>query len=237
MSLKIKAVLCRAGIMDNYAWVLTDEQSGKSAVVDASEATPIIDYCTKAEITPEFILTTHHHFDHVGGNLELKAKYDLKIIGPDAEKHLIPGIDIGLKGGDSFALGNSRAEILAAPGHTLGHIMWYFADAGALFTGDVLFNLSVGGLFEGTAAQMRQTLQKINALPGEVMFYPGHEYTLASAANALEHRPSKALEQYLCRARDRLAQGLPAAPVSLAQEKQCNPWLRMAGEDDLSRMF
>ncbi len=237
MSLKIEAVLCRAGTMDNYAWVLTDEQSGKSAVVDASEAAPVIDYCTKAEITPEFILTTHHHFDHVGGNLELKTKYNLKIIGPEAEKQLIPGIDIGLQDGDSFELGNSRAEVLAAPGHTLGHIMWYFADAGALFTGDVLFNLSVGGLFEGTPEQMRQTLLKINELPAEVMFYPGHEYTLASTSNALHHNPGKALEQYICRARNRLAQGLPVAPVSLAEEKQCNPWLHMIGEDNSDRMF
>lgn len=226
MSLTIKPILCRAGVMDNYAYIITDEESNISAIVDASEAAPIIDFCQEHKIHPSYILTTHHHFDHVGGNEELKQLYGLQIAGPEAERLQIPGLDIGLKEGDVFKLGNSKAEIIAAPGHTNGHILYYFAADKALFTGDVLFNLCIGGIFEGTPADMRQSLQKIRALPDDVMFYPGHEYTLYSLNQADFAADDENMKTYRDLAYSRLRAHLPVAPVSLGLEKKCNPYLR-----------
>lgn len=225
MSLKIKPVLCRAGIMDNYAYILQDEQSGTAAVVDASEAAPIMACCEKLNIKPAFVLTTHHHFDHVGGNELLKKTFGLKIVGPAAEADKIPELDIGLSDGETFSLGESEAKIISAPGHTLGHILWYFAQAKALFTGDVLFNLSIGGLFEGTALQMKKSLQKIMALPDTTLFYPGHEYTLYGLQQACALSDHAAIHQYAALAKERLKKGEPVGPISLALEKQCNPYL------------
>ena len=104
-------------------------------------------------VTPAYILNTHHHFDHTEGNLELKERYGAQIVGAAKDAHRIPGIDITVEGGGNFKLGDSKAEIIAVPGHTTGHILWYFPDSKAVFTGDMLFNLCIGGLFEGSPQQ------------------------------------------------------------------------------------
>lgn len=234
MSLTVNPVLCRAGVMDNYAYIITDDSTGICAVVDASEAAPIIDFCERYDLTPSYILTTHHHFDHIGGNEELKAKYGLQIVGPLAEKNLIPLMDIGLQEGDIFKLGKSEAEVIAAPGHTIGHILYYFREDKILFTGDVLFNLCVGGIFEGTPEEMWHSLQKIKALPDDVMFYPGHEYTMHSLAglNADFEDMGSAMKEYYDIAVSRLENNQPVAPISLGLEKKCNPYLRISNLKD-----
>lgn len=237
MSLTINPVLCRAGVMDNYAYILTDNDSGISAIVDASEAAPVIKRCEQLHISPSYIFTTHHHFDHVGGNVVLKEKYKLQIAGPEAERDKIPGMDIGLSDGDVFMLGNSRAEIISVPGHTLGHILWYFPKDKALFTGDVLFNLCIGGLFEGSAEQMFDSLEKIRSLPDSVLFYPGHEYTAQCLQQALRQGENKMMEQYIHTVVSRLEKGLPAAPMSLEMEKACNPYLKITNRETFKSLF
>ena len=137
-------------------------------------------YCKKLkkleekDLTPTHIITTHHHFDHVEGNLIIKEKYGAEIVGAEADRFRIAGMDIMLKDGDVFKLGDSEAHIISADGHTIGHILWYFAKDKILFTGDVLFNLCIGGLFEGTAEQMWNTLEKIKNLKSEIYFRKVH---------------------------------------------------------------
>ena len=179
--LNIYTVLCRAGTMDNYAYILHDKSSNICAVIDPSEAIPIIKKLNELKLQPTYILNTHHHFDHTDGNKELKEKYHAQIVGNIADAHRIPEFDIGVKDGETFMLGNSCAEIIDVSAHTQGHILWYFPQDKALFTGDTLFNLCIGGLFEGSVKQMYEALQKIKSLPDDVDFYPGHEYTLGGA--------------------------------------------------------
>lgn len=235
--LTIEPVLCRAGTMDNYAYVLTDRDTGISAVIDPSEAEPIIKRCKELNIKPQYIFNTHHHYDHTDANLELKEHYGAKVVGAASDSHRIPGLDIGVEDGETFMLGNSPAVIIRVDGHTSGHILWYFTDAKAVFTGDTLFNLCIGGLFEGTPSQMFESLTKIKALPGDVSFYPGHEYTLHGIGFAQYFNPgNQILKQYIERAQDRLEQGLPVAPVTLAVEKQCNPYLQAISPKALEKL-
>ena len=131
-NLKIEPILCRAGSMDNYAWLLIDEESGQSAVVDPSEAAPIINRCQELNVKPDYIFNTHHHYDHTDANLELKQLYSAKIVGGAADYKRIPGLDIALEDGDIFNLGESQAQIIRVDGHTIGHILWYFPEAKAL---------------------------------------------------------------------------------------------------------
>ena len=124
--LSIYPILCRAGIMDNYAYLIVDEASQTSAVIDPSEAAPIIAKCNELNIKPQYILNTHHHFDHTDGNLALKEIYNCQIVGNIKDSHRIPGFDIGVEEGKTFALGASIAEIIDVSAHTQGHILWYF---------------------------------------------------------------------------------------------------------------
>ncbi|MBP5399345.1 MAG: MBL fold metallo-hydrolase [Alphaproteobacteria bacterium] len=231
--LKVTPILCRPREMDNYAYLLTDEKENVSAVLDASEALPVIAECEKQNINPKFLLVTHHHFDHVEGNILLKQKYGAEIVGAKADENRIEGLDIGLEDGDSFFVGSAMAKIIAADGHTLGHILWYFPEEKMLFTGDTLFNLCIGGLFEGTQEQMWQTLQKIKQLPDDVLFYPGHEYTVYGLRNL----QGEAGEKYKEKAIARLQQGRPVAPMTLGEEKQCNHYLKADTFDEFLRLF
>jgi len=232
--LKITPILCRAGQMDNYAYLLQDETSGITAVLDPSETAPIIAECEKQKVVPAYIFNTHHHFDHVEGNMVLKEKYGAKVVGGAADCYRIPGLDIGLDDGDIFKLGDSLATIIAADGHTIGHILWYFEKDKALFTGDTLFNLCIGGLFEGTPQQMWHSLNKIRELPDDVLFYPGHEYTRYGIAECSQ-TPFR--ERYAEKALHRLAQGKPAGPFTLKEEKMCNPYLAAENLDGFCRLL
>lgn len=230
-------ILCREGYMDNYAYIIVDEATGTTGVIDPSDAEPIIAKCETLNLKPQYILNTHHHFDHVEGNLELAQKYGAKIVANSADLHRIKGAEIGLTLGKTFHLGQSSAQILDASAHTIGHIMFYFKEDKILFTGDTLFNLCIGGLFEGTAEQMFAVLAQIKTLPDDVVFYPGHEYTFGGAAAAFQfNRGNNAIKNYLTRARARLAEGLPVAPITLGEEKQCNPYLQAATLEDFKNL-
>ena len=236
--IKIHTVLCREGTMDNYAYILIDEATGISAVLDPSEAAPIIKKCSELAVTPAYILNTHHHFDHTEGNLELKERYGAQIVGAAKDAHRIPGIDITVEDGGNFKLGDSKAEIIAVPGHTTGHILWYFPDSKAVFTGDMLFNLCIGGLFEGSPQQMWKSVLIIKNLPDDTLFYPVHEYTAQGASFAKYNSPANPeLDKYIALAQQKLAAGQPVCPLPLKLEKQCNPYLRARTPEEFLQLF
>ncbi|KAJ6991460.1 hypothetical protein NC653_019596 [Populus alba x Populus x berolinensis] len=193
-SLQIELVPC---LKDNYAYLLRDEDTGTVGVVDPSEATPVIDALSRKNWNLTYILNTHHHHDHTGGNQELKARYGAKVIGSGVDRDRIPGIDIVLNDGDKWMFAAHEVQVMDTPGHTRGHISFYFPGSGAIFTGDTLFSLSCGKLFEGTPEQMHSSLRKIVSLPDDTNIYCGHEYTLSNSKFALSIEPNnEALQSY-----------------------------------------
>lgn len=235
--LKVIPVLCRPDYMDNYAYIIQDKATGISAVIDPSEAAPVIAECDKSGIVPKFILNTHHHFDHVDGNLEIAEKYHAQIACNQADMHRIKGAEIPLIPNEIFKLGDSTAEIIDVSAHTQGHVLYYFKDDKILFTGDTLFNLCIGGLFEGTPEQMFTALQKIKSLPDDVLFYPGHEYTQGGAHFAFSYNQgNEAIQNYLSKAKQRLTLNLPVAPITLGEEKRCNPYLEAATLEEFKNL-
>ena len=236
--LQIHPVLCRAGTMNNYSYILHDDQSAITAVIDPSESEPIITKLQALNLRPHYILNTHHHFDHTDSNLELKELYNAKVVGHIEDSARIPGFDIGVTSGDTFMLGSCAAQIIDVSAHTIGHILYYFPQAKALFTGDTLFNLCIGGIFEGTPSQMFAALERIRNLPDDTLFYPGHEYTMGAAAAAKRYFNNNAdISAYLQQAQTRLHQGLPAGPFTLGEEKKCNPYLAAATLDQFNDLF
>ena len=232
MSLEIYPILCNAGFMDNYAYVLIDSETKVSAVVDAAEEKPIVEFCQKQDIIPSYILTTHHHEDHTNANLALKKRFNAKVVGSKIEENLISGLDIALNDGDLFKLGNSEAAAILASGHTNGHLLWYFSKDKAIFTGDVLFNLCIGGLFEGTPQQMWQSLQKVKSLPNDVRFYPGHEYTKSAFGYLIANQNQLQIKKYLQFLEQCRQNNQPPVGNTLGLEKLCNPYLLLQTEAD-----
>lgn len=212
---------------DNYLYLLHEPDSGATAAVDPALADPVSAALSEQGWRLTHILNTHHHWDHVGANLELKERYGCAIAGAAADRGRIPGIDLGLAEGDFFPLGNERARILETPGHTLGHIAYYFENTAALFCGDTLFVMGCGRLFEGSAEQMWRSLEKLKALPGNTRLYCAHEYTLTNGRFALTVEPRNAALQAAMKEADSLrARGLPTVPSTLEKELAANPFLR-----------
>ena len=158
-------------LTDNYIYLLHDSVSGETAVVDPALAKPVLDLLESKDWQLTYILNTHHHWDHVGGNLELKQKTGCKIIAAYADSERIPGIDRGVFEHDVISLGEHQAIVIETSGHTIGHIVYYFAKDEALFCGDTLFAMGCGRLFEGTAEQMWTSLQKLKVLPPSIRVY------------------------------------------------------------------
>ncbi|XP_012481523.1 probable hydroxyacylglutathione hydrolase 2, chloroplastic [Gossypium raimondii] len=223
-SLQIELVPC---LRDNYAYLLHDVDTGTVGVVDPSIAMPIIDALSRKNWNLTYILNTHHHHDHTGGNAELKARYGAKVIGSGIDKDRIPGIDIVLNDGDKWMFAGHEVHVIETPGHTRGHISFYFPSSAAIFTGDTLFSLSCGKLFEGTPEQMLSSLQRIMSLPDDTNIYCGHEYTLSNSKFALSIEPkNEALQSYAAHVTHLHNKGLPTIPTTLKKEKACNPFLR-----------
>lgn len=224
MTLHIQPVPC---LSDNYAWLVSEPSSGAVAIVDPSEARPVIARLDALGWRLSHILNTHHHPDHVGGNLELKARYGTTVVGPRADRARIPGIDVDVAEGEIYALGGAEAQIFDIPGHTRGHIAFWFVDSKALFCGDTLFLMGCGRLFEGTPAQMWNSLSKFRRLPDDARVYCGHEYTQSNARFALTVDPTN--ETLRARAGEvaRLRKaGTPTVPGTLGEERATNPFLR-----------
>lgn len=219
-------------LTDNYIYLLHDTASGSTAVVDPALSQPVLDELKHQGWRLDWILNTHHHSDHVGGNLELKAKTGCQVIAANADKDRIPGFDKGVADGDVINIGQYAAKVLTTPGHTHGHIVYYFADAAALFCGDTLFAMGCGRLFEGSAEQMWQSLQKIKALPGDTRIYCAHEYTQANGRFALTVEPeNQALQQRMIEVNQLRTENRSTVPSILQQELDTNPFLR---EDSLA---
>ncbi|KAK2990695.1 hypothetical protein RJ640_026583 [Escallonia rubra] len=228
-SLQIELVPC---LKDNYAYLLHDVDTGTVGVVDPSEAVPVIDALTKKNRNLTYILNTHHHYDHTGGNMELKERYGAKVIGSGVDSDRIPGIDIALNDGDKWMFAGHQVLVIGTPGHTKGHISFYFPGSGAIFTGDTLFGLSCGKLFEGTPEQMHSSLGKIISLPDDTSIYCGHEYTLSNSKFALSIEPgNEALQSYAAQVAHMRNKGLPTIPTTLKKEKLCNPFLRTSSKE------
>ena len=172
--MKVEIIPC---LKDNYSYIIIDEKNKKTCVVDPSESDPIINFLLKNNLKLDYILNTHHHLDHVGGNLDLKQKYNAKILGFEEDKDRIPGIDILLKKNQNFSIGNFEFKVLFVPGHTSGHIAFYFEKENVVFTGDTLFSLGCGRVFEGTNIEMFESLKLLKNLPSKTNIYCGHEYT------------------------------------------------------------
>ena len=214
-------------LTDNYAYVIYDNNSKTTGVVDPSESQPIISFLKRKNIKLNYILNTHHHFDHIGGNIELKKKYNAKIIGFEGDKHRIPGIDIALKNNEKWNFGNSTIKIFHIPGHTLGHICFFFEKEKIAFTGDTLFSLGCGRIFEGTYEQMLISLNKIKKLPKDTKIYCGHEYTYKNAEFCMKYdNNNKNLKKKFEKIKKLRSQNLPTIPSSLEDELKSNIFLR-----------
>ena len=217
----------RIPVGDNYVWLLHEPGTGATGVVDPVTASPVLARLRAHGWSLDWILTTHHHADHTGGNLELKRATGCRIAGPKKDAARVPGLDLGLVEGDTFSLGDARARIIETPGHTSGHISFWFEDAKALFCADTLFSLGCGRLFEGTPAQMWHSLQKLAALPDDTVVYCGHEYTLSNARFALTVDPANPALKARAEEVERLrAGGQPTVPSTLGAEREANPFLR-----------
>jgi hydroxyacylglutathione hydrolase len=214
-------------LSDNYVYLVHEPQAGITAVVDPAVAAPVLDRLGAHGWKLDWILCTHHHADHTGGNLELKKATGCQIAGPKADAARIPGMDLGLAEGDRFRLGDADVEVFETPGHTSGHISYWCANARALFCADTLFSLGCGRLFEGTPEQMWRSLSKFSPLPDEALVYCGHEYTQANARFALSVDPDNPALQARAAEVDRLrAVGQPTVPSTLGAERAANPFLR-----------
>lgn len=218
---------------DNYLWLAVEPDTDTVAIVDPADADPVIATCESLGLGLTHILNTHHHGDHTGGNIALKARYDCVIIGPAADRDRIPGIDIAVGEADTVALGTETAQVFDVPGHTRGHIAFWFAHSEALFCGDTLFAMGCGRLFEGTPEQMWHSLSKFTCLPDETRVYCAHEYTEANARFALTVDPrNAALRRRAAKVAKLRAAGKATIPSTMGEERATNPFLR-ADEPEL----
>ena len=227
--MKIIPIPC---LNDNYAYIVNDVATKTIGVVDPSEAEPIINYLKKEKLELNYILNTHHHFDHVDGNIELQKLYKSKIIGFIGDKHRIPGINITLNDGEKFNFGKSIVKIIHIPGHTSGHICFFFEKEKIAFTGDTLFSLGCGRIFEGDHKQMLSSLNKIKKLPAKTKIYCGHEYTLKNAEFCMKYDANNMdLINHFKKVSELRLKNLPTVPSTLEEELKSNIFLRCDQND------
>ena len=224
-------------LQDNYSYLIVDNTNNTACVVDPGEAKPIIDYIEKNEINLKFILNTHHHGDHVNGNLEIKRKFNSKVIGYKGDKERIPGIDFLVDGNQIWEEDRFKAKIYHIPGHTSGHIAFHFFNEKKIFTGDTLFSLGCGRIFEGTYKQMYDSLQKIKKLPKETEIYFGHEYTLQNLKFCiLNDSKNSKLKEKILEINERLDNHVPTVPSILNDELKCNIFLKAKDLESFSKL-
>ena len=222
--MQIQIIKC---LQDNYSYLIIDETNLNACVVDPSESKPIIDFVENNNINLKYILNTHHHFDHVGGNKELKKRYNSNVIGFNGDKDRIPEIDILVDDQNIWREGNFEAKIYHIPGHTSGHIAFHFFKEKKIFTGDTLFSLGCGRIFEGTYEQMFNSLNKIKKLPKDTEIYCGHEYTLQNSNFCIANDSKNLqLKDKIIKINEKLENGLPTIPTILDDEMQCNIFLK-----------
>lgn len=224
MSAETRLFACRS---DNYGVLLHDPATGATASIDAPEAAPIEAALKQTGWKLTDILVTHHHADHTDGIMALKDKYKCRVVAPEAEAKKIPGVDETVKEGDKVKVGNLIGNVIETPGHTLGHIAYWFHGDHLAFVGDTLFSIGCGRVIEGTMDQMWTSLKKLRDLPDDTLIYCGHEYTLANIKFALSvDKENTVLEARDAQARQQIAQGEPTIPTTIGDEKLANPFLR-----------
>ena len=228
-ALEIHQFTCRS---DNFCVLVHDPDTGLTASIDAPDEVVINQALADTGWNLTHIFTTHHHFDHVEGNANLKAKFGCMIIGPKDEADKIPQLDEAYGHGMSFQFGGRRIEVIGTPGHTLGEISFYLPDDGVVFAGDTLFAIGCGRVFEGTPDMMWQSLQRLAELPRETKVYCGHEYTLSNAKFAVTIDPdNEALQARLTDIVKLRAENQPTLPTTIGLELDTNPFLRPANAD------
>jgi len=232
--MRIEIIPC---LQDNYSYLIIDESNNSACVIDPSEAHPIISFVVNNNISLKYILNTHHHFDHIGGNKELKNKFGSTILGFKDDSHRIPEIDILLEDNQIWRAENFVAQIIHVPGHTSGHICFHFFNEKLAFTGDTLFSLGCGRIFEGTYEEMFKSLNKMKSLPMETKIYCGHEYTLNNSKFCIKHDPkNEFLKKKINVIGKKILKGLPTIPSTIKEELECNIFLRTENLQSFSKL-
>ena len=221
---------------DNFSYILID-QNKNACVIDPSESEPIINFVEKNNIKIKYILNTHHHFDHIGGNKEIKKKYNAKIVAYKNDLHRIPDVDISLKNNQIWTAENFKSKIIHIPGHTTGHICFFFENEKIAFTGDTLFSLGCGRIFEGTYEEMFISLKKLKELPKETKIYCGHEYTLKNSEFCLKYdKNNKRLQKKITEIKNKVNNNIPTVPSTIDDEIACNIFLRAKTLGEFSKL-
>ena len=232
--MRIEIIPC---LQDNYSYLIIDENNNSACVVDPGEAKPIVDYLKNKNIKLRYILNTHHHFDHIGGNEYLKKKFGSIVVGFKKDINRIPEIDILLEDNQIWKAENFEAKIIHIPGHTTGHICFHFFKEKLVFTGDTLFSLGCGRIFEGTYKEMFESLNKIKSLPEETKVYCGHEYTLSNLKFCIKYNPeNRNLKKKAENIKKKIDNGLPTIPSTIKDELECNIFLRANDLESFSKL-
>ncbi|MDB5697191.1 MAG: Hydroxyacylglutathione hydrolase [Sphingomonas bacterium] len=217
-------------LSDNYAWLLHDDASGETVALDPGDAKPLIAAAEARGWTITQVWNTHWHPDHVAGNAEIGAP----VTAPAEEAAKIGRVDRGVAEGDTVSIGEHRAAVMRVPGHTQGHVAFHFADDRVIFTGDTLFAMGCGRLFEGTPADMFANMQRYAELPDDTTVYCGHEYTQSNARFALHVEPDNPAVVTRAKEVDALrADGAPTVPTTIGHERATNPFFRAATAEQL----
>ena len=232
--MRVEIIPC---LQDNYSYLIIDENNNSACVVDPGEAKPIVDYLKNKNIKLKYILNTHHHFDHIGGNEYLKKKFGSIVVGFKKDINRIPEIDILLEDNQIWKAENFEAKIIHIPGHTTGHICFHFFQEKLVFTGDTLFSLGCGRIFEGTYKEMFESLNKIKSLPEETKVYCGHEYTLSNLNFCIKYNPeNQNLKKKAENIKKKIDNGLPTIPSTIKDELECNIFLRANDLESFSKL-
>jgi len=230
--IKVEIVNC---LKDNFSYII--HNNDEAIVIDPSESRPVDQLLEKLKLKLKYILNTHHHLDHVDGNLSLKEKYNCKIIGFEDDSKKIPGIDICLKNEEIFSEKNFKFKVYHTPGHTLGHICYHFFEEKKLFTGDTLFSLSCGRLFEGTYEDMYKSLSLIKTFDKDTLIYFGHEYTLSNSKFCINYDPhNENLKKKILEISKNIKAGIPTTPSVLKDELECNIFLKAKNIETFAKL-
>lgn len=222
-------------LSDNYVWLVHEPESGETAVIDPAVAQPVLDEAARRGWRIGQIWNTHWHPDHTGGNEAIKTATGALVTGPAAEAARIPTLDRQVREGDTVALGGVEAAVLEMPAHTAGHIAYHLPAEATIFVGDTLFAMGCGRLFEGTAEQMHENLQRLAALPPETRAYCAHEYTLSNGRFAAVAEPdNQAIRERLAEVEAAREAGEATVPTTIGEELATNPFMRARSAEELA---
>ena len=223
-------------LSDNYVWLMHDPASGDTVVIDPSVAAPVLEAATARGWRIGQIWNTHWHPDHTGGNAEIKAATGCTITGPAAESPKIPTLDRTVSEGETVRIGAHVAHVLEVPAHTAGHIAYHLAEDDIVFSGDTLFAMGCGRLFEGTPQQMWHAMERFAAMPAETTVYCAHEYTQSNGRYARVAEPdNRAIVERMAKVDRARAEGHATVPTTIALERATNPFMRAGSADELAR--